>query len=374
MEALTGEVTRLDTIEDLKPPLSAEGPCLTVYFSLLNEAGAQSDKRNKALRWKECLQKVRPAAEQQGEAGRGLLESIGTWEMVHDSVDSESPHRKGLVVFGSGEGFHIAGLGHSIPDRAVLGTGFFILPVLAELAIGRVFYLLALAEKNTRLLRCTLESSEQIPLPAGVQSDFNTWMNATRLDHTAANDAVTSGGPGASPSGPGPKVADREKKNQYLLHYFKQIDRGVSEVLRGRSEPLILCAVEYELPLYREVNGYPHLGAGEVRGAPDSLKSGEMHTRATEALERCYEGKAEQALAEWNHKAGGGASSRRREVMAAAQEGRVLTLLISDAVSPADEETLNELAAQTILHSGRIVVVPQQKMPEGSPCGAIFRY
>ena len=187
--------------------------------------------------------------------------------------------------------------------------------------------------------------------------------------------------------------SDREAKDQFLAHFFKQIDRGVNEVLRGRTAPVVAAAVEYELPIYRSINTYPHLAEEAVRGAPDGLKGGEMHARALEALRLCREKEVDSALAEWNHKVGGGASSRLKEVITAAHEGRVLTLLVSDSLEKTgvfdettysvkgretgtaeDEDLVNDAAVQAILHAGKVYVVPHNKMPNGAALAAVFRF
>jgi hypothetical protein len=187
--------------------------------------------------------------------------------------------------------------------------------------------------------------------------------------------------------------SEREHKDEYLTHFFGQINHGVNETLRGKSEPLVLAAVEYEIALYQNVNTYPHLAKETVHGAPNSLKAGEMHARALDAMMRCYDMKVDSALAEYNHKAGGGASNRLKEVITAAHDGRVLTLLVSESLAttgtfdetthtvkgratgtPEDEDLINDAAVQTILHAGQIFVVPNGKMPNGAPLAAIYRY
>ena len=130
-----------------------------------------------------------------------------------------------------------------------------------------------------------------------------------------------------------------------------------------------------------------------VHGAPNGLKSGEMHARALEALEKTYANKIDATLADWNHRVGGGASSRLKDVVTAAHDGRILTLLVSDAQqktgvfdeatnsvkgketgSSEDEDLVNDAAVQTILHAGNVLIAPQSKMPNGSALAAIFRY
>lgn len=181
------------------------------------------------------------------------------------------PHPLGCC-FRSANHFSVTPLAQILADRAILGPHFFIRPLLKE------------------VLR----------------------------QPTAVNNAMTSGAQGLSgPNALAPRGSDREKKDQYLAHFYKQIDAGVNQLLIDSMEPLVICGVEHEIPIYRGVNRYPHLAPEEVRGAPNALNPADMHARAMEALEASYERKVDQALAQWNHRAGGGASNRLKEIVTA---------------------------------------------------------
>jgi|SRR5579872_272219 len=374
METLQGELVNFDTAEQLKTLVSSEGPCLSVYMSLAGDTVVpdRRDKQN-GLRWTETLRNLEGKA---GTAGRELVASMEHWATVGDALrQQETEKAKAIAVFRCENLFWVTILSRQVQDRAILGQHFFLRPLVSEIGRPRAFYLLALSEKNTRLLHCTWRSSVEVPLPSGIQTDFEAWMNQAKPDHNAVDNAMTAAAPIAKgPNALAPKGADKEKKNEYLSHYLKQIDRGVNEILKGKAEPLVLCAVEFELALYRGVNHYPHLASEEVRGAPNGLKAGEMHARAIEALERCYQKKIDDTVAEWNHRVGGGSSSRSKEVVTAAKEGRVLTLLISESDEKNGVDAMNEAAVQTIRHAGKVLVAPHDKMPEGSSMAAIFRY
>jgi hypothetical protein len=389
METLKGELATFETLKDLKALLSSAGPCVSIYMPLSTASGAGINPNGKQneLHWRECVRSLEEKAGQFGAEGRELIESIADWSAV--AADQE-PEGKSIAVFRSPDAFQIVSLDTEVKDWAVMGPHFYVRPLLAEVTREKSFYLLALSQKNTRLLRCTSHSSEEVPFPADTKTDFDTWMNQVKPDHTAVNNgAVGAGSRGAL----APKGADREAKDEYLSHYFKQVDHGVNEVLRGSSQTLLLCGVDYEIPIYREVNHYPHLAEEVVLGAPNGLKSGEMHARALDAIQRCYDQKIDATLAEWNHKVGGGASNRLKDVITAAHDGRVLTLLVSDSLqltgsfdeathsvkgretgTNADEDLVNDAAVQTVLHAGKVLVAPHHKMPNGSPVAAIFRF
>ncbi len=110
-------------------------------------------------------------------------------------------------------------------------------------------------------------------------------MNSVKPDHISSERAPRTGPAAVAKGITTGTTSDRETiQDEYLAHFYRQIDRGVNELLRGQNEPLVLVGVEYEIALYRPLNKYPHLAEEAVEGAPNSLKSGEMHARALEAM------------------------------------------------------------------------------------------
>jgi release factor family 3 len=389
MDTLKGELASFQSLKDMKSMLSSEAPCLSVYM-MLGKAGVNQGAKQNDLRWQECLRNAEEKIKQYGAQGRELLESIASWDAVAQGQEAEG---KSVAVFRGPDTLQTVWLEDEVTDRAVVGPHFYIRPLLREMTRDKAFYILALSQKDVRLLRCTTRTSEDVPFAPGTTTNYEHWMNSVKPDHNDTNRGTTGPSSGSSKGAIAPMGADREAKDEYLSHFYKQIEHGVAEVLRGHTEPLVLVGVEYELPIYRELNRYPHLAKESVQGAPNSLKSGEMHARALEALERCHAMKVDEALAEWNHKVGGGASSRLKDVVTAAHDGRILTLIVSDSFEKTgsfdeathavkgretggneDEDLINDAAVQTVLHAGNVLVAPHHKMPNGAPLAAIFRF
>ena len=379
----------LQSSKELKEILASQGPCLSVYLPL-NSASPGRNLRVDALEWKETLRGIEHNVDQYGSQGRELLSSITDWNTF---APEGGPRGRSLAVFRSPEYFGWTWLDETIPSRAVIGPHFHIRPLLPELTRGKSFHILALSRKDVRMLRCTARHSEEVPFAPGVITSFDAWMNTAKPDHTTDN--MGTGGPstGHMKGVMFTTSSEREDKGEYLAHFFRQIDRGVDEMLRGKSEPVVPAGVDYEVALYRTVNTYPHLSEECVHGAPNGLKAGELHARALQAMSRAYEKKVDSLLAEYNHKVGGSASNRVKDVITAAHDGRVLTLLISDSLqmtgtfnesthsvkgretgTSADEDLINDAAVQTIRHAGEVHVVPNNKMPNGSPLAAIYRF
>ena len=385
MDTLQAEVSAFAGLQDLKPLLHSPGPCISIYLPL-----AAANPKANALAWREVLQQLRQPVEAFGVEAQTLLTSLdGADNILHNP----EPHSQSISVFRSPSIFHVNWLAEPVALRGIVGAQFFIRPLLPALAKPNVFYLLALSQKDVRLLRCTQSSSAAVPLPSAVATSYDTYMNSAQPDHASID--RTSAGPSAGHTKGIVASYDttRESKSDYLAHFFRQVDRGLNETLRGSVDPLVLAGVDYELAQYRSLNTYPHLTDSEVHGAPNSLKSGEMHARALDALASSADTKADAILAEYNHKVGGGASNRLKDIVTAAHDGRILKLLVSDSLetagvfdeashtvsgrtaSPGEhDDLLNDAAVQTLLHAGEVLSLPNQKIPNGAPAAAIFRY
>jgi hypothetical protein len=366
MPQLHGELQAIKTLKDVKAILSTVGPCLSIYMPL-------TAPRQNEVRWRDGIRNLETRTE--NVTHRELIRSVANWS----SLAPEEPVGDGAIaVLRSRDVFATAVLGEKVSERTVLAPHFYIRPLLPELTKDTEFYLLALSQKHTRLLHCTQQTMEEVELPPDVKTDYEEWLNLAKPDHRLIYNSSAGADSGTAKGVVTSWGAENEAKTEYLAHYFKQIDHGVHAILRCKTEPLILCAVDYELPIYRKENTYPHLANEAVLAAPNSLKFAELQSRALEASTRCNATKIDEALAEWDHKVGSGASSHLAEVVAAARDGRVLTLVVSDSLEHtggrAGEDPVNDAAIQTILRAGRVLVAPHSKMPNGAAAAAIFRF
>ncbi len=328
---------------------------------------------------------------QHGAETRELVESVADWDSLFGGA---KPQGKSVAVFRSPDVFRVAWLDGEVNSQAVIGPHFYVRPLLPELTKAKTFYLLALSQKDIRLLCCNSNHSEEVALSTrGVATSFDQYMNPVKPDHTQNLGASAGPSSGSSKGVFAGTSTEKEDRDKYLSHFYKQIDRAVNDVLRGKTEPLVMAGVDYELSLYRDVNSYPNLSGEAVHGAPNGLKSGEMHARAIEAVSRDYQSKLDDALATYDHKVGAGATNRLRDIVTAAHDGRVLTLFVSDTLgqtgsfdestysmkgretgSAEDEDLVNDAVVQAILHAGQVFVVPNTKMPNGAPVAATYRF
>src|SRR5258708_27493749 len=67
--------------------------------------------------------------------------------------------------------------------------------------------------------------------------------------------------------------------------FFRDVDHALQQTLKAEGVPVVLAAVEYLIPIYREISSYPHLLEEGVAGNPELLSPAELHARAWEVVQ-----------------------------------------------------------------------------------------
>ena len=363
------------TFENIRELGETAGPCITIVL-------AGDETGNIAIALKDALKAVRPKLRELGADEEKLLEPIGR----------ESEQRGPVAILRSPSTMRTFRVDRAVaPDiapMAAVGNHFHLGTLLSIVEAEKQFYILALSQNRTRILKCTQSSSEEVPFAQNVAVSLADAMQTKPPDHVLDNRA--SGGPSI---GAGSVLfgtsTDREAKDEYMLHFFSGLDHGVNAMLKGSREPLVAAGVEHEVALYRRVNSYPHLVEPGVYGAPDGMDGGEMHRRALEVLKQRRE-----IPEDFDKRVGTGhASVHVQEIVEAAFLGRVSQLFfqrgarymgtfdetrmrVKHTEDPLDApvDLIESAGWQTILHGGEARVVEGSAMPNGAPACAVFRY
>ena len=363
-------------VDSLKEMISTPGPCITVALT-----GDESG--DIATELKEAIRAIRRQLLAREVEPKELLSPFG----------SVAADLRGPVIILRSPSVMLMRRVPWVRPVVKVDDRFDVRTVLTLRAAQKSFYLLALSQNRTRLMKCTEDSSQEIAFPAGFPTSLAEAMQTRKPDHVLDNRA--SGGPsigaGAVMFG---TSSDRDDKDEYLLHFFMELDKVVNGLLRQSRVPLIPVGVEHEIALYRRVNTYPHLLDPGVHGAPDGLEGGEMHRRALQLLDQRSQEPGQVGLVDFDKRVGvGRASIHVHEIVVAAYEGRVSNLYFqSDAVymgtydpvrqrvkrteDPIDSpvDLIDAAAIQTIMQGGDAGILPASAMPNGVPLCALFRY
>ncbi len=375
------------TRDDLKSLLAEHAaPCVSVFLPT-HRGGSEQDP----IRWRKSLKEAEDRltaadwrtadARELMAPGRQLLEDASFWR---DQAD-------GLAAFFSPHEMRIYRLPLAPAEQVVVGSRFCIKPLLPLLGGDGRFFILALSQNGVRLLDGTREQVTELSL-RNVPRNLADAMRTHDRDEVLTYHAGFAGG-----GGPGGAIfhgqgvgVDDAKDN--LLRYFQKIDRGLHPLLREEKVPLVLAAVGYLQPLYRQASTYPHLLEVGIEGNPDRLSNRELHARVWPLVQPLFEQAQQRARAQYQQLAGKEHTSSNLEtVVAAAYAGRVATLFVAldrqvwGVFDPAagrvekheqtlfgDVELLDFAAAHTLMHKGTVYAVEPGRVPSGTDLAAIF--
>ncbi|MBC7265485.1 MAG: hypothetical protein H5T75_00680 [Coriobacteriia bacterium] len=273
-----------------------------------------------------------------------------------------------------------------------VGERFRIRPLLAVPRTDQRFYVLSLSLKRPRLLLGGPEGLRELTLeemPAGLE-------DALRWDDFEKRSLQFHTRTAAAPGGRRPAVfhgSGEPDPKEEIVRYFRGIDRVLVEHLDEQT-PVILAAVDYLVPLYREVSGLKSLAPEAVTGSPDGLSDAELHARAFAIAENVFgqhkRASLERAVEQW-------ASPRvvtdPLRVVEAAAERRVETLFVATdaelwgvwrngggapeihpSKQPGDEDLLDLASALTLQNNGAVHALAPDEMPKREPAIAVLRY
>ncbi len=378
------EITAHDvvTFGDLKMLAGASSPCITITVPIPTPFGISTRLKNAVRSVEKQL-----AARAQPATIASLLEPI--YELTR-SAETAGIWSNGLIVFRSPDAFRYFSLSGRVPESERVEERFQVRPLLAALTREQRFHLLALSRQRIRLWHCTQHRVQEASMQGTVPQDMRAWLNTRQPDHLLKNRSTIGPSTGAMKGVSFGTNADRDREDEYVAHFFKEIDKGVNLLLRNDRAPLVLVGVDSELAAYRRVNTYPRLLEKEVHASADGLSDRELHTRAMEAILEVRSEMLESALSDFQKYRGAGrVTFDGGEAVKAAWEGRVADFFFSQAAEARgtwnearseseagshSEDLLNAAALQTVLHGGRAFMLEGSDHVMPGDIAAVLRF
>jgi hypothetical protein len=362
-----------------------EGPCVSLFMPT-SRGGAEADP----VRFRNLLDQA-----QERLVARGLRapEARDYLAPLHSLLADDSfwPNQcDGLAVFAARDFRRVYRLPCAFREEVEVGTLFQVVPLLPLLAGDGRFFVLALSQNAVRLFQGSRFAVAPVDLKRAPHSLAEAMRTHDRDEVLTFHTRPTSGGTwGAIFEGHGVGIDD---KKDDLLRYFRQIDRGLHEVLREERAPLVLAAVDYLVPIYREANTYPHLLEKWVEGNPDHITAKELHDRAWALVAPHFREELRRAVGVHHQaSAAGKATADPRQAVPAACRGEVETLFVAegrhlwgkmdtdtsqaelhDRAEAGDEDLLNLAALQTLRHGNAVFVLPPDGVPGAGAVAATY--
>jgi hypothetical protein len=298
----------------------------------------------------------------------------------------------GLALFLCPRLFRCFRLPVDFHELAIVADHFHLKPVLPLFTSDGRFYVLALSQNQVRLFQGTRDRITEQAFE-GVPKSLSEAVGSAPPELQVQYHTASAEGAGHRPAIYHSQGADVASELN-LRQYFRQIDRGLCDLLREEQAPLIIAAVEYLFPIYRAINHYGSLLDDFLQGNPDQLKAVALHSQAWPVVQAYFHKAQEHAAEEYRELVGTPRTSNKlSEIVLAANEGRIATLFVTVGVqfwgscdartrrvdlhttqATGDEDLLNLAAMRTYSTGGTVFAVISDQMPDRAPAAAVYRY
>ena len=321
---------------------------------------------------------------------RRLLAPVNEWAGNARSDDHSAAGVGIFVCPGLFEHYHLP---FGVPEMAVVGERFHLKPLLALAAPSTCFYVLAISQRSVALFegdRHRMRKLDTRDVPGDLVEALGDDTDSRSLQyHTGTGDAGLR--QRAIFHSHRTEANDRKEK---LTSFFRVVDRGIADLLEDRQAPLVIAAVDYLIPIFKQITQHPVLSEGGIEGSPVRLGPDELHGRALSLLGDRLSERQHRAASRYLDLSGTGTTGcDPSEVVPAALDGRIETLFVAlesqlwghfDASDrqvrssperhPGDEDLLDLAAVQSFVHGATVFVMKEKDVPGDAPLAAIYRY
>ena len=379
------------TSEGLKALMAGKsGYCVSLFLPTHSKGG---DTQQDPIRLKNLLKDAEDRLVQKG------MKSFSAKALLKPAQDLVSDTRfwshqsDGLAIFMSPTHLSIHSVPFNFDELVIVADRFHVKPLLPLLSGDGRFYVLALSQNQVRLLQGTRFSMDEIDLedmPTSLSEALQYDVMEKPLKWHAPRQKASSGKTGIF-HGHGGGI-DNTKED--ILQFLRRIDKGLRDVIGSDGIPLVLAAVEYLIPMYKEANTYPHLLEKGISGNPEGLTSEDLHSQAWNIVEPHFKQAQQEAVDRYYSLVGTGKTAQHLDsIIRAAYSGQIDTLFvpiglqrwgdfdpenlavrIHDEPMADDEDLLDFAAIQTILNSGTVFAVEPENVPDDRYVAAILRY
>jgi Bacterial archaeo-eukaryotic release factor family 3 len=369
---------------------STTEPCISIYMPA-HRAGVET--LQEPIRLKNLIRQLRRdlAARNIREAEtQRLLQPL---EQLAGDYDFWQHQSDGIAIFRSPNQFWHYRLPVEFQELAVAGRRFHLKPLFPMLWGDERFFILALSQNRVRLFCASRDAIREMNL----ESVPGALREAALPEKAEITIQVHTAGAGNLPGGGlvyHGGMAGAEDRKVELTQFFRQVDRGLHDLLGQSQAPLVVASVDYLFPLYREASTHSRLLAEVIAGNPDNLTAAELRARGWEIVRPHFEkpqDDATQKYFEWKDTPR--TSSDIATILLAARQGRVASLFVAVGIqqwgtfdpdsgqvtllqepAPDADDLLNLAALLTYSEGGSVFGLAPENMPDGQAVAAVFRY
>ena len=366
------------------------GPHLSLFVPMAR--GGIAERAN-LTRWRQALRLAEARLAEAGASQAVRDELLGPAHATARMENALSDSSDGLAYYAAPGFFQFVPTPFPLHESARVGAYFHLRPLLPLSKATEHFYVLAVSQREVRLLECAPFAVRRLELPKTIATGFAEATGYEYLSQRQMHSAspATLGRRGPIVHGQGGNAAERRDRD--LEHHFRRLWEALAPLLPEPSAPIVLAAIEDYLPLVTAALRDGRLVDRCVAGSPDRLSDEELWHRA---LPVATEWRARERARRLRDSASGGRptlASGLARVLPAAEAGRVAHLLLGERLerwgkfdeqrgliedralpAPGDEDLFERAILATLARGGEVESVPADQLPNGEPAAAWLRF
>lgn len=357
-------------------------PAVSIYLPLHK---ISPEHQKNAVRLRNLVREADNALRANGLDPRPLLKPIA--EEVEAMLPVRDPDTRGLGVFADGDSVRIIRLQEEPPASVTIQRGFHLQPMLRLIDEKGRFHVVAFDQQHAELIEANRLGFTGESIDIRHESLEAIWERTQVPPEVGshATDSPPRGRPEIIRHSAGESPSDYQEK--VLDIYVRGIARAVTDELAGEFVPLVPVADPNLLGMFYRHCGHDGLVGKGLGKAPSELGRerlfAEVWPLVADVVDRPKYDALERLRAGLN-RGDESVSADEERILRATEEGRVATLLMPRAPSPADREDRQPrssgtdvrdlLVRRTMEQGGEVLVVEPAELPEGARAAALLRY
>ena len=365
--------------------------CISIYLPMFKKGKEQNQEMGPAI-LKAQIHELEKALEQ---SGLNNMEITDYLQPLHDLVQDRELWRNpndGLAIFlerESGLQYYLLPL--PFEPKNYLSDHFYMLPLFPLYHQNGEYFILGLSRDFVKLYKADRYGLSDLNLEMHAPKELE---EAVGYDYRQKTLQFRSGQAGYAQGSYHGHGEGKDDEKLELIKFFKEIDKGVSELIGDSNAPLLVAGVARWHSLYREVNSYPNLYEEALLGDPEFKDIDALHqeswgliapnfTTTLTAKTKAYLNQAHLPTT----------SNQLSDIVPAAENGRVDTMfiekgkdqygtytknqcLILDSEKTTKNISLfNKTALDTFLKGGKVYTLDKEHMPyPRRAVNALFRF
>ena len=293
-------------LDDIKNIISKDGGAhVSIFMPAQSRGGADQQGPIRLRNLIRLAEEKLTAKGMRAAEARVLMRPAG--ELLTDNLFWRQ-QSDGLALFLDSDTFFYYRVPLAMKEEVGVGERYYIKPLVPMLSSCGWYYVLAISQDDVRLLQCTVTGSLRIDLgdmPRNIEEALRMDSTERYVQYHSARQV--GGGDTSRVSGVqtgSPKRTDFIKEN--MPKYLDIINKGVMQIIKNETAPLVLAGVEYLHGLYRKANSYKNLLPEGIPGNPDGLTDTALREQSWSIVKPYFEQAKKEGEAEYRKSAGTG--------------------------------------------------------------------